>query len=231
VPHCTDTLDEALGEQDYDVLNGCLFYRDRRVFEETLFTRIIYGDFGEEYFTTRLPEESKSMGESASEWFRFEDNGKLYIFLRGGAGCGGCVYNDPYLVIDLRTGGIEMKNADVPYLPHNIFSPSRTKSITFDYERPQDNKSGVSGVKLSVFDFLTFEKKGIYTVPDDSSVLALGMGVFFIDDAITWLDDNRVQIQFYEGEGASAGEEVIDEQGVTNYVYTPKGEPIIVRVD
>ena len=232
VPRCAGGLDEALGEQDYDILNGCLYYRDRRVFEENLFTKVIYGDFSEQYFLTKAPpDERKTMGETASEWFRFEYNGKLYIFLRGGAGCGGCAYDGPYLAIDLRTGKIETKDADLPYLPFNVFSPDRKKSITFDYGNNSVNESGVKNVTLSAFDFLTFAKKEIYAVPDDSSVLGMGMGVYLIDNAVTWLDDNHVRIQLYEGEGASEGVPVIDKQGVTNYEFTPQGEPIVLPVN
>ncbi|OGL89659.1 hypothetical protein A3J36_00825 [Candidatus Uhrbacteria bacterium RIFCSPLOWO2_02_FULL_54_37] len=228
---CADNFDEALGEQEYDILNGCLYYRDQQVFKGNLLMKVIYGDFGERYFLTNASGLRNGMGESASEWFRFEEKGRLYIFLRGAAGCGGCVYNGPYLVIDLRTGNIETKDSDLPYPPHNIFSPNRKKAITFDQEQSDDTESRVSHVVLSVFDFLTFVKKEIYAVPDDSSVLALGMGVFFIDDAITWLDDNRVQIQLYEGEGASEGELVTDENGSSHNEYTKRGEPIVLKVN
>ena len=93
------------------------------------------------------------------------------------------------------------------------------------------NESGVKNVTLSAFDFLTFAKKEIYAVPDDSSVLGMGMGVYLIDNAVTWLDDNHVRIQLYEGEGASEGVPVIDKQGVTNYEFTPQGEPIVLPVN
>jgi len=229
---CADNVEDEIDKYDYNVVNGCLFNKGESIFEENLFTKVIYGDFGEEYLRTRAPEDRKTMGESAVEWFRFEDKGKLYVFLKGAAGCGGCIYNDPYLLINLNTSNVQLKHGDIPYLPNLFLSPDRKKAIEVEFE--QINISDTERkfpTQLYLYNFLTLERgELIYEVPEDSTILSMGHG--FYPMGISWLDDSTIQVQLFENSNGTAIYIFETENGRNNHVdYVEQGDPVVISVD
>lgn len=181
-----EAIRAEVSSNQYNIVNGCLYRNNDRVFEYNLLVYDFAGFF----------DEKTSLGEWAEEWFRFTENQNLYIFLKGAAGCGGCVFNGPYLVVDLESETIEMKYADLPYLPKLILSPSKKLAIEVDWA---DYLSEDNLIKLYLYDFLTTQRTNlVYELPDDKTILIQGHGVYVIKDAISWLNNSTIQIQLFE---------------------------------
>ena len=227
--NCKKNIEQEITAHKYGILNGCLYRNGQRVFEKNILEKILLGDFGKEYKKTNIPSERKPMGESANEWFRFEQNGKLYIFLRGASGCGGCSYNGPYLEIDLRSDEVVTRSADLPYLLSVVPSPNRKRAVEIVYEQIPSSYR-IENVKLYVFDFVTFDKRVIYEIPDTSAILMQGDGFYLISNAVRWLDDSSIKVQFFSGIGL-AEEKYISKNGYTHTEYIETGEPIVLTID
>jgi len=208
-------IQKVINANRFNVVNGCLYDGQNKALNYNLFA---YSHT--EYFGQKIDR----IGEYADEWFRFEDNNKLYIFLKGAAGCGGCVFNGPYLIINLSSGLIEGKYFDLPYLPNLVLSPNKKVAIEATWDEDGNN------TKLYLFDFtINKRKKLIYEIPKDKSILIQGDGVYLANGAINWDNDSTIKIQLYEkGTDGYSKYEYIDNIGSQ---YFKSGEPITIKVN
>lgn len=177
-----------LYQNDYNVIDGCLYKNGSRAMKYSLhlYARTnFFGEIDENNLNARLGT------TNLNEWFRFSRDGKLHVFLWSGAGCGGCVFNGRYLQIDQKTGAVEGKYVDMPYMMYLILSPDRTQAI---HSVMSDN----DGADLYLYDFIALkDTKKLYTVPQGKILYAWGDGPWLFDDAITW-NDGDVYVQLYE---------------------------------
>lgn len=229
IDSCEDTVQQEIASKQYRVLNGCLYKGNDRVFEHNLLIMVQDGDFGEEYVVGSEAYARRGLGEYAVEWFRFVREGKLHIFLKGGAGCGGCAFNGPYIVIDLSSGTVRLDSADLPYLPNLVLSPDHKHGITFDYQitKNEEGKLEFSNVRLISFDFVTFLSKPIVTIPDSVAVLEAGMGEFFAQNAVTWKSNSLISVQPYKGSIFTNG--VWDENNHATYESAGKSFTVSIQ--
>ncbi len=207
-------IQKIINANKFNVVNGCLYDGQNKALNYNLFAYT-----PTEYFGQKIDR----IGGYADEWFRFEDNNKLYIFLKGAAECGGCVFNGPYLIINLNSGSIEGKYSDLPYLLYLILSPNKKVAIEATWDEDNDTK-------LYLYNFVTNKReKLIYEIPEDKSVLVQGHGVYLMEDAITWVDNSSVKVQLYEkGADGYSKYEYIDNIGNQ---YFKSGEPITIKID
>ncbi len=227
-----------LNNNAYNLINGCLYKGDEKVFDYNLLVKRGMGYFSDED-NLEIPENRIGhTWENASEWFRFEDDNNLYIYLKGGAGCGGCIFNGPYLKIDLNTGEVEGYKMKKEYIPNVELSLDKKKAIITEFFYSLDNDTGLSSrgaIKLYLYDFVKNKRvREVYEVPGDKTILFEGMGANVIDNSITWVDENRIQIINYDisSDGEAEASILEDEDGFTTVSgYKNPNEPIIINVD
>lgn len=234
---CANTLEEEIDQNEYNVINGCLYRDGVRVFEKTFHSQIEGGEFGET--SPSVTGNKFGIGENADEWFRLEQGNRLTFFLRGAAGCGGCTFNGPYLTLNKQTAAVIEKGADwtMPYLPSLILSPDHTKAIqvtTSEYDQNQEEPlTGVMAkTEFFLYDFIDLErKKLVYEYPVTLGAFSCGDGCYPVNGLVTWLDNNRVSIQIFKVEAVDTGmssdsNPLQDNDG--NYI--PDGDPVIVNI-
>ena len=208
-------IQDTIDANRFNIINGCLYDGERKALNYNLFAYT-----QTDFFTKK----TDRIGEYADEWFRFEHNNKLYIYLNGAAGCGGCIFNGPYLIIDLNSGLVEGKVADLPYLPYLVLSPNKKIAIESDWDDSYITK-------LYLFDFLNNKRgKLLFEVPEDKTILIGGHGVFLSEGAIIWSNSSEIKIQLYEKSetGGLAKSEYIKDIGPQ---YFKSGEPIIIKIE
>ncbi|MBD3231406.1 hypothetical protein GF322_01970 [Candidatus Dependentiae bacterium] len=207
-------IQKIINRNRFNVINGCLYDGQNKALKYNLFAYTHTDFFGQK---------TDGIGEAANEWFRFEHNNNLYIFLKGGAGCGGCVFNGPYLIINLNSGAIKGEYSDLPYLPYLVLSPNKKMALEANWDEGNNTK-------IYLFDFITNKReKLIFEIPKDKSILVQGHGVYLMEDAVIWVDNSTVKIQLYEqATDGYAKSEYIDNVGIQ---YFKAGEPVIVKID
>ena len=129
-----------------------------------------------------------------------------------------------YLIIDLNSGLVEGKVADLPYLPYLVLSPNKKIAIESDWDDSYITK-------LYLFDFLNNKRgKLLFEVPEDKTILIGGHGVFLSEGAIIWSNSSEIKIQLYEKSetGGLAKSEYIKDIGPQ---YFKSGEPIIIKIE
>jgi hypothetical protein len=207
-------IQKVVNANRFNLINGCLYDGKNKALNYNLFTYM-----HTEYFGQKI----ENPMEVADEWFRFEDDNNLYVYLSGAGGCGGCIFNGQYLKIDLESGLIEGKYSDLPFLPYLILSPNKKVAIEATFDKDSKN------AKLYVFDFLTNSRQElVYTVSEDVTIFTQGDGVYVVNDAINWEDDSRLMVQLYEKDTEGfAKYKLID--NVTQEFIT-SGAPISIKV-
>lgn len=212
-PDCSDSLEEELKRNEYNFVNGCLYHNEDRVFQYNLF----------------LSEKIDMRGEDIKEWFRFKDKNKLFIFLRSGAGCGGCIYNGPYLVIDLNSGDVQVKNADLPYLPHLVLSPDKKSAIEFTYNSKLGDTGDIIGdIKLYLYDFIKLERTSlVYEIPENYTIVSMGHGFYLQAGSVVFLDDTKIGIQLYEKNERGT---VKQDYSINEHIDISFGDQIVVNI-
>jgi len=149
-----DQIQKIINANRFNVVHGCLYDGQNKALKYNINTY-----FQTEYFGKKIDD----AGLYVSEWFRFEDNNKLYIYLSWMWECFGCVINGPYLIIDLNSGSIEGKYSDLPYHSRLVLSPNKKVAI----EVENRNEEGLVKTKFYLFDFITNKRgKLIYETLD-----------------------------------------------------------------
>lgn len=184
-------IKKEIENNQYNLVNGCLYKDGLKVLNYSLNA---YDDAG---FFVEDVEINVGVNPEAfylsSEWFRFEHDNKLFIFLKNTAGCGGCAFNGHYLSIDLKTNEIEAKYQAGLYNYFNtILSPDKKHAIVVSWDEPGYKTS------LYVYDFINFSEKLIFNVAEDKSILYVGLGTQPYDGAIKWLDNENISLQLFE---------------------------------
>lgn len=214
---CEQTYQNEINATRYNIFNGCLYDNGTRVFEKMLHNYVIDGDFGS--FT--------NIGDQADEWFRFEDGQYLYIYLRGGAGCGGCITSGPYLKINLLTHNIEKKSAtNVPYPPNVVLSADKTQGVALD-----KSLSGEGKADFTLYDFRTNEKvKTIFQADSFDGYVVCGDGCYLAEGVISWYDEDTIQIQKFQMD--DNGYTLKSDYAKTNntWTYYPDGDPVLIDI-
>lgn len=169
------------------------------------------------------------MGEGINgEWFRVDDENKLYIYLYGAAGCGGCVFNGPYLEIDKNKNSIKGKIANIPYLPNLVLSPSKKFAAEVSLEHDVTGK--LESINILLYEFISNKRvKKIFELPKGKTIVGLGDGSYIIDGAVEWIDESTLRIQMYEAS---------EEEGMSGYAkyegenFAPikSGEPVMIKI-
>jgi hypothetical protein len=214
-----ERIQKEIENSKYNLINGCLYKDGLRVFD---FDLSVY--YKTDFFGLNLESkfgESLTPGttQSTFEWFRFEDNNKLFIFLKNMAGCGGCAFVGHYLEIDLETEEIVGKYQDgLDNYFNTILSPNKKRAITVYWDK------GSYKTELYLYDFTNFSKKLITTISEDKAILYVGHGVQPEQGAISWLDDNTIALQLFEKNIDGINGEI----GGVKYIINQEGknEPI-----
>ncbi len=228
---CSLKMDRELKKNEYNVVNGCLYKNSEKVFDKNLYSLIKAGEFGERFISNKL---GKGIGENANEWFRFEDNGKLYIFIYGTAGCGGCFFSGPYLEIDLASGLIEKASTTaIPVKYNMVISPNKKKAVEVSFVTDYDKEKGeiIKDTTFYIFDFLTFKRTNfIYKLSADKSIIECGDGCRVAPNSIEWVTNDMIKVQPFKHDNwgnvfipIEDGEQIWDS-------YMPDGEPIIINI-
>jgi TM2 domain-containing membrane protein YozV len=233
---CEEFLGDELANNEYNLINGCLYKgkENIKIFNWTIHSMAKAGDFGEQYSLTST--DRWGIGETASEWFRFEDEGILYIFFKGAAGCGGCIFNGPYLKINLSNGEIVKSSAEIPYIPYLISSPDLKKAIEVEFDQDYDEQKGdmVNNINLYKYDFISLKRSPlILKVPEGKSIIQCGHGCYIPEGAIEWLDNQTIKVQPMEHNGFGNVINLTDEKSgkILWDQYLPDGESIMVSIN
>jgi len=210
-------IQAEINTNKYNLINGCLYKNGIKALDSDLNSYYKTDFFGlnlESKFGASL---TPGTLQSTFEWFRFENNNKLFIFLKNTASCGGCVFVGHYLVIDLKTEEISGKYQDGMTNPFNtILSPDNKGAITVSW----DNVSYKTDLYLE--NFTDFSKKSIYTVPSDKAILYVGYGVQPETGAISWINNKTIAVQLFEKN--IDGNSVNGEIGGVKYILTADGK-------
>lgn len=211
----------------YNIVNGCLYKKGGPVFEHNLLVKRMQG-----YFNNVKGAGIGRVWDGIEEFHRIEESGYLYIYLYGYAGCGGCIFNGPYLKINLSTGDVSGGSSDIPFLPNIFISPNDSKAIEVSF----DGNIEKSEIKLYLYDFINDKRtKSIYTIPQDKTILEVGDGTYPIKDSINWLDENVIQLQLYKRSNEKWEEAIArheEKDGRSNFMgYEVSGKPIILKVE
>lgn len=222
-----DKINQEIAENEYNLVNGCLYKNGVKVLNYDL---VSYSKIG--YFTYDPGVKNGLDGDVlqyTNEWFRFQNNNKLFIFLTNTAPCGGCAYNGHYLEIDLASDRIQGKYQDGLYKYNYTFlSPNKKHAIVVDWDKNTIKTS------LYLYDFTNFSKRLIYTVPEDKSILE---SPYYLPplDVIAWIDNKTVKIQLYE----KAISKVNSEINTIKHIETDdnkigpaieSGEPVVLNI-
>ncbi|NMB48743.1 hypothetical protein GYA13_04925 [Candidatus Kuenenbacteria bacterium] len=168
-----DYIDKIIKENQYTIINECLYKGGKRALDGNLYSYASTDFYGKKI---NCEECGRGIGEGIDEWFRFREGNKLYIFLYGAAGCGGCVFNGPYLIIDLDSDKIEGRNATLPFLPNLILLKDSRYGIEASWVAWQAEK-----IDLYLYDFVQAKRlKLLYTVPQDKTIIIEGDGEHLI---------------------------------------------------
>ena len=208
---CANNMQTELEKRQYNLLNGCLYKDDERVFDRTIHSLLT---------ARELNDKKYSIGESATEWFRHEDDAHLYMFFVGGAGCAGCVYTGPYLKLNIVSGESTFLTAELPYAPNYLVSPDGKKIVELDF---QHYEGAPEELKFYIYDVEAFERTDlIYKTDKSKELLVQSHGAYIAEGAIEWIDDDTIKIQHFES----------DESGVkyNGGQYIPKGDPILISL-
>lgn len=214
-----DELNEKIknitSNNKYNFVNGCLYKDGISIFNYSMQNYFMVGFFNNN---------SDIIIESIDEWFRFENNNKLYIFLllsntRGPASGG------YYLEIDLLSDQIKAKKEKIPY--NIIRHENNKKAIEID--------DGSDSIKLYLFDLIEVKRKElIYEIPKNKTLLITGDGLSIpIEDAIKWINQDTISIQLYETGNPYEGlvsEIEVEENGKTVIQFVKSGEPLIFNI-
>ncbi|MDF2379613.1 MAG: hypothetical protein P1V18_05370 [Candidatus Gracilibacteria bacterium] len=187
---CKENFQDEFVRRKYNIVNECLYADGELVSETPLRHALFAGDFGgPEYNIEGL---NLFTSEILFEWHRFIRDNHLYVLISGNAGCGGCLWNGPYLVIELDTGEVQKKYYDFPYNPYVSFSPDGDKMISISMS--DQYTFNVDDQKLFLLDIPTGVTQEIYTVPSDQSLIGIDVFPFFVLDAIIWDSNDEVRI-------------------------------------
>lgn len=170
----------------FTVVNGCLYDNGEKKLKYSFDTYLRTDFFGKNYLSGGLGE---SMAES-SEWFRFENAGKLYIFLQGGVTQ---LNVGPYLVIDQTSGIVEGGNIPGGAQDRWFISPNKNRAIIID-NFPEGNDKSI--VRLYVYEFTTGKQRQIFQLPENRSITFWGDGPLY--GGISWIDDTKIKVDLYE---------------------------------
>lgn len=190
----TTNLDDWLKtinyKQNYNTLDSpigaCLYKGNDRVFKYSIYSYIVTGYFGG----------NADIGEGASEWFRFKSDDDLYIFLRGGMGCGGsgCYKQGPYFKINTTTNKIIVGLQEK--IPHQIFTyflPGKRYGIEW-----KNYYFGTSTDDLYIYDFVMEKRVGpIFEMPENKTIYFPHMIDHLLDGALE-IENNKLKIQLFD---------------------------------
>ncbi|HZJ41977.1 MAG TPA: hypothetical protein VFD51_03105 [Patescibacteria group bacterium] len=214
-----ENIQQEIKENKYNLINGCLYNDGIRALDFDLRAYYQTNFFGQDLGPKFGVGLTAGTFQATYEWFRFEHDNKLFIFLKNTAGCGGCAFNGHYLEIDLESGKITGKYQDGLYSYFNtILSPDKKRAITVSWDDEDYN------TELYLYDFTDFSKKLIFTIPEDRSILDIEYARAQRDDAITWLNNNTISLQLFEKNGG----DVVGEKDGVKYELNQDGklEPI-----
>lgn len=205
-------IKNIISNNKYNIVNGCLYKDGISVFNYNLYNYYQVGYFGNNINEYRI--------EELNEWFRFENDNKLNIFLLGRGGRGGL-----YLEIDLLSDQIKAKKEKIPY--NIIRHENNKKAIEID--------DGSDSIKLYLFDLIEVKRKElIYEIPKNKTLLITGDGLSIpIEDAIKWINQDTISIQLYETGNPYEGlvsEIEVEENGKTVIQFVKSGEPLIFNI-
>lgn len=132
--------------------------------------------------------------EKIVEWFRYENDNKLYIYLNIILPPGSSYLNKHVVVVDLQNKEISGEIKKSPFIDSLSLSPNKKIALELD-----DNKlylyDFISNARLSlVMDlepYMKSDNKNIYNIglQDESGLL--------LDGAISWINNQEVQIQIF----------------------------------
>ncbi|MBU1165178.1 hypothetical protein KKA15_06505 [Patescibacteria group bacterium] len=221
---CLDTLDAELESNKYNIINGCFYGNGERMSTFNLLAEV----------SLEKPEGQKGLGEGANEWFRFKDGDNLHIYLSGGAGCAGCFFIGPYLVVNTKTEEYKLHFADLPnwlgwgYLVFT--SPDGKQAIEVVL-----GGNNEKNIQLHLYDFKTNQRlKRVYTIPNDAAILSYGHGLYLtVDNAINWIDNNTIEVQLYERDDKNLESDYVVRAiyGQEEPKYFKLGEPIKITIE
>ncbi len=233
-----DVIKTELGKNQYNIINGCLYKNGDNVFEYNLLVKKNLGEFNPEDNLENNNYSKSIPWDGVREWFRFEDGNYLYIYLKGAAGCGGCIFNGPYLKINKIDGSVLLGDTEIGYLPYVELSEDKKFAIVteIDYKKDKDNKyNGERDITLYLYDLVNDKKmKELYRLPDDRTFLVEGDGTYILGDSIKWINENEIQITLYDrdGEGETKrGGTFINKDGYSELDYLGKNEPFVINVN
>lgn len=218
------------GEVDkhrYNIVNSCLYDNGKRVSEKNLLLRKLDGEFEPEPgFGDDIKADISHYPEFLEEWMRYEHDGKLYIYLETGAGCGGCYFNGPYLEIDEKSGNVLLKEANLPWILTLILSPDKKMAIEVEMSRDGDGKH------IFLYDIIARKRvKEIHTVPDNMTVVYDGDGTYPIPDSFAWLDDKTIKITQFKVLTDAQIKKLIAEDKVPEVQYGEADKPIVISLE
>lgn len=214
-----ENIQKEIEESTYNLVNGCLYKDGLKTLDFDLSAYYKTDFFGFNLDSKLGASLTPGTRQSTFEWFRFENNNKLFLFLKNTAGCGGCAFVGHYLEIDLKTEEIVGKYQEgLNNYFNTILSPDKKRAITISWDEESYK------TELYLYDFTDFSKKLITTISEDKSILSVGYGVQPEQGAISWLDNETMVLQLFEkNTGDSTGE-----VGGVKYIINQEGknEPI-----
>jgi hypothetical protein len=150
--------------------------------------------------------------EKIVEWFKYEDDNKLYIYLNITLPPGDSYLDKHILVIDLKNKEISGEIKDSPYIEALSLSPNKKHSVELDDK------------KLHLYNFVLNIRQGLvidlepYMKIDNEKIYDIGLqdeSGLLLDGAISWINDQEIQIQLF----------AYTENGLQKY-----GEPIVKKL-
>ena len=211
-----ENIQKEITESKYTLVNGCLYKNGLKTLDFDLSAYYKTDFFGSNLESKLGAGLTPGTLQSTFEWFRFENDNKLFIFLKNTAGCGGCVFIGHYLEIDLETEKIVGKYQDgLNNYFNTILSPDKKRAITISW------KNESYDTELYLYDFTDFSKKLVYSIPEDKSILGVGYGVQPEEGAISWLNNKTIALQLFEKSMESG---VAGEIGGVKYRINEEGE-------
>lgn len=218
-------IQDSIAKNRFNIVNGCLYDGEKRMLEKTM----LY-----QYHNTNLfinnPRE-KNMGESIDEWFRFKNNDKIFIYLRGKSRCNGCLFNGLYIVINKETGSVKGKINNLLTDSEMILSPNNKLAIEISYPKGENYKK--DNIDIWIHDFIHNKKRRLLKIPKSKTILAMEDKSSLVDKAIVWTSKRTVEIQLFEKDEKSgfAKKESFQKVDYTYSNYIKSGNPIVFSFD
>ncbi len=178
-------FDDIVANNRYSVFDNYLWHGNKKIFNENLVN----------YIKDDRVEYNKLSG--VEEWFRYEENNKLFIFLRGSNEVIGFSLKY-YIELD--------KEKDVAKIQYdNSFPILNSPSILFDPPY-SPNKENIYFVKFDdkdlesiyVYNWKNKVETKVLDIPKNETLVSCGEGCWVTSGLISWIDNNHIKVKTFK---------------------------------